>query len=523
MALLMFLTNGAFAIKNKNQNIAVLDFGSQGVSASDSIFVAEFFREGIVKSKRFNVVDRNNLDKVLAEQGFQQTACTKVECAVKIGKILNIRYIVTGKFGKLLNKFVLTINVVDVETGKILYSNHATTYSESRIHYLTDKLVYSLIKSLFEGGKTLKIEDTYASENDVKSLPSVSDKETAYNLRYGSKSEKLKTLDFILNNNETDYLDMVANAYKANSDIKVLQKIIKVVAFLGGEKYAFYLNQYAKNPKSPEVEQTLLEIFDIIKSRKCLPGLYYLLQSKKFDVAFKAFGIIDKIDKNNLDFTECTHYITVLLKVIGNLRVVPYDATIIRKKIIAILNGLTYTKTTEYLMYLFDSKLNEHAEDYLEKRIKFLLDLKYDTGDPKIVSVMNIPFKRGYKNSQKLVLDYISSKKLILIPELFTFLEYPDLQRNIEKKIQATIIKSTEESYEQIDYTFLEEKSKLYDKDLLDKKKVSLLRFYLNYIRKFEILQGIPFLEKVYSNPHISSKLKSDIEKILKKLKSKNG
>ncbi|MFH1957000.1 MAG: CsgG/HfaB family protein [bacterium] len=521
VVLLAFLTVGAVAIKNKIHNIAVLDFGSQGVSASDSIFVAEFFREGIVKSKRFNVVDRNNLDKVLAEQGFQQTACTEVECAVKIGKILNIRYIVTGKFGKLLNKFVVSVNMVDVETGKILYSNHATTSSESRIHYLTDKLVSSLVRTTFEGGETVVIEDTYNSKSDGNSLMSGSDKETVYNLKYGSKEEKLKTLDFILNNNKTNYLDMAANAYKTSSDEEVIQKIIKVVAFLGGEKYAGYLNQYANNYKSPEIEQTLLEVFDIIKSRKCLPGLYHLLKSKNFDVALKAFEIVDKIDKNNLEFSERTRHITVLLDVLGNLQVVPYDAVIIRKKIVAILNDLTVMKTMEYLMYLCDSKISKYADDYLEKRIKFLLNLKYDKSDSNTVSVMNIPFKRGYKNSQKIVLDFISSKKLLLLPELFAFLEYPNLQKNIGRKIQAMVLKLTKEHYEQIDYAFLEEKSKLYEKDLFDKKRAYRLRFYLYYIKKFKITQGIPFLEKVHSNPNISPKLKSDIERILKKLKRK--
>jgi len=110
-------------------NIAVMDFEARApLSQSEAAFISDFFRSDFVKLARFNVVEfnvveKNNMDKILAEQGFQQTGCSTAECAVQIGKILNVRIMVVGSCGQLLGQYVITMNVVDVESAKIVYSD----------------------------------------------------------------------------------------------------------------------------------------------------------------------------------------------------------------------------------------------------------------------------------------------------------------------------------------------------------------------------------------------------------------
>ncbi|MEK7766930.1 MAG: CsgG/HfaB family protein, partial [bacterium] len=62
-------------------NVAVSDFQADGVSSSDASVIANLLRGELVKSGMFNVVEKKNMDKVLAEQAFQQTGCTTQECA----------------------------------------------------------------------------------------------------------------------------------------------------------------------------------------------------------------------------------------------------------------------------------------------------------------------------------------------------------------------------------------------------------------------------------------------------------
>jgi len=106
-------------------NVAVLDLAAQGVSASDASVITDMLRGALVKTGKVAMIEKQNMDKVLAEQAFQQTGCTSEECAIKMGKLLNVQRMIVGSFGKLLDKYIVNIRVVNVETGKIVYADSA--------------------------------------------------------------------------------------------------------------------------------------------------------------------------------------------------------------------------------------------------------------------------------------------------------------------------------------------------------------------------------------------------------------
>ncbi len=106
-------------------NMAVADLEPQNVSSGDSAVIADMLRNELVKTGAYNIVEKKNMDKLLAEQAFQQTGCTSEECAVKLGKLLNVQRIVVGSFGRLLNKYYISVRVINVETGKIDFGESA--------------------------------------------------------------------------------------------------------------------------------------------------------------------------------------------------------------------------------------------------------------------------------------------------------------------------------------------------------------------------------------------------------------
>ena len=87
------------------------------------------------------------MEAILTEQGFQMSGCTTEECAVKIGKILNVQAVITGICGKLVNRYVLTINIVNVESGKIIYSDRESCYSARAIEDMVSRLAVRVIKA----------------------------------------------------------------------------------------------------------------------------------------------------------------------------------------------------------------------------------------------------------------------------------------------------------------------------------------------------------------------------------------
>lgn len=125
--------------------IAVLDFQATNAPASDAAAITQFVRAAVVRAHRYLVVDKSNMDKILGEQAFQQTGCTSQECAVKLGKILNVRKMVVGDYTIVGGIRYLTASLVDVETGQIENAAKEKGFSVSKIDETVDRLVSSLI------------------------------------------------------------------------------------------------------------------------------------------------------------------------------------------------------------------------------------------------------------------------------------------------------------------------------------------------------------------------------------------
>jgi hypothetical protein len=133
---------------NKLPNVAVADLSPQNVSSGDAAVIAEMVRVELVRSGKANVVEKANMDKILAEQGFQQTGCTSEECAVKLGKLLNVQRMVVGSFGKLMDSYFLAIRVVDIETGRVLYADRASGKTVEALQDAVVSLTNRVAKSL---------------------------------------------------------------------------------------------------------------------------------------------------------------------------------------------------------------------------------------------------------------------------------------------------------------------------------------------------------------------------------------
>lgn len=103
-------------------HIAVLNLEANGVSEAESITLTDRLRNELVSTNKFIVIERSEMASILDEQGFQNSGCTSNECAVEIGKLLNIRTIVAGSIGKVGSLFSISLRMIDVETGKILYT-----------------------------------------------------------------------------------------------------------------------------------------------------------------------------------------------------------------------------------------------------------------------------------------------------------------------------------------------------------------------------------------------------------------
>lgn len=102
-------------------NLAVLDLAGQNVAAGDAAVVSDMLRAALAGTAAFNVIEKQNMTQVLAGQA----GCTSEDCAVRLGKLLNVQRMVVGSFGRLMDQLYVSVRVVDVETGKIVFAEAA--------------------------------------------------------------------------------------------------------------------------------------------------------------------------------------------------------------------------------------------------------------------------------------------------------------------------------------------------------------------------------------------------------------
>ncbi|MBP7281299.1 MAG: hypothetical protein KBA66_06980 [Leptospiraceae bacterium] len=128
---LFLVSSSIFAqAKPDKSRLAVLDLEpGAGVSVKESEYISDILRTELVKTKMFTVIDRSSVKKILEEQAFQQKGCVDTKCTVKIGQLLAANKILEGKVLYRNSKYIVTVNIVDVESGKLDFAEQLTLSS----------------------------------------------------------------------------------------------------------------------------------------------------------------------------------------------------------------------------------------------------------------------------------------------------------------------------------------------------------------------------------------------------------
>ena len=129
--------------------IAIMDFAPKGgISEFENETISESIRSEIIQSSFFEVVERSQINKILKEKELKLTGILGASKIKEIGEIFSVNQIIIGTVGKLYGNVIITLRLVDAETGKNIFAH--TLYS-------TEKNVFSDIKNLVSeiGNKAL--------------------------------------------------------------------------------------------------------------------------------------------------------------------------------------------------------------------------------------------------------------------------------------------------------------------------------------------------------------------------------
>jgi curli biogenesis system outer membrane secretion channel CsgG len=190
----LVLALSAFAAKPR---VAIVDFENKSGSAwghwAIGEGVSDMLATAMVKSGKFEVYERSQMEKILQEQNMQMSGAMTPESAVKVGALLGVQYLVMGsvnQFGqketgvsalgigvkKTTARVACDVRIVDVSSGKIVsadtglgeesaagFSDNAVTgidfgsrgFDETIIGKATNKCVVDLMSKIsvaFGGG-----------------------------------------------------------------------------------------------------------------------------------------------------------------------------------------------------------------------------------------------------------------------------------------------------------------------------------------------------------------------------------
>lgn len=121
LSLLLFLSISVCNASDAQKiSVAVLDFTGGGISHYEIQGMTNRLRSELFETRQFQVLEREEMDDILSEQGFQQSGCTSTECVVQAGRLIGVQQMVAGSISKIGSIFTLDIRLIDVETGKVV-------------------------------------------------------------------------------------------------------------------------------------------------------------------------------------------------------------------------------------------------------------------------------------------------------------------------------------------------------------------------------------------------------------------
>ena len=124
-AVVFLFLSVAHAAEKPSCAILTLD-ALTGVAKGQAVLLSDRLAAEIGRTEKYTIIARQKMKEILAIQAEGMSdVCSATDCAVELGRIISVQYIVCGSLGRLGSLYTVNTSLVDVETAKVLRS--ATT------------------------------------------------------------------------------------------------------------------------------------------------------------------------------------------------------------------------------------------------------------------------------------------------------------------------------------------------------------------------------------------------------------
>ncbi|HNZ25821.1 MAG TPA: CsgG/HfaB family protein [Spirochaetota bacterium] len=149
---LLFFINVLFS--QDKIKVAILNFVPKGVDATLTEAIVENLTTALIDTKKYEVIERNQIDKLMAELKLQNSDDFNENLREELGNLYGVKLVILGSVTKIGNNITINIRGVEVSTGSAQFAKNITTKNEDDIPELINVLIGELTET-----KVKKIEN----------------------------------------------------------------------------------------------------------------------------------------------------------------------------------------------------------------------------------------------------------------------------------------------------------------------------------------------------------------------------
>lgn len=131
-------------------NIGIKEFTNATQQQDLEKTITEIFITAFSKSGAFNVIERQQLEKVLNEFELSQSGIIDTSTSKEIGQLTGVEAIVTGTVSQMGNNQRVDARVIDISTGRVVIAERTDQANNTqRINLLARRLINRMIDKYY--------------------------------------------------------------------------------------------------------------------------------------------------------------------------------------------------------------------------------------------------------------------------------------------------------------------------------------------------------------------------------------
>ncbi|MCK4827900.1 hypothetical protein KA005_69870, partial [bacterium] len=131
-------------------NIGIKEFTNATQQQDLEKTITEIFITAFGKSAAFNVIERQQLEKVLDEFELSQSGIIDTSTAKEIGQLTGVEAIVTGTVSQMGNNQRVDARVIDISTGRVVIAERTNQANNTqRINLLARRIINRMIDKYY--------------------------------------------------------------------------------------------------------------------------------------------------------------------------------------------------------------------------------------------------------------------------------------------------------------------------------------------------------------------------------------